>query len=205
MLAVSAFVARLKTKHGNLNDLDLSLDARMEALADIGDASSLSTETLADQYLSNPALAADLLRSIYPQLRRHYLWFKNSQKGQITEWGRKASSRSEGYRWRGRGERHILTAGLDDYPRIKPHVGELHVDLLCWMGMFSRSMSELAEYLQLEEDMEEYDYAYEGIVANLEGAYILCYLITCGSHLMKNVRPPLERSGKDVLRCERGF
>ncbi|KAJ1339407.1 hypothetical protein BSLG_005973 [Batrachochytrium salamandrivorans] len=77
--------------------------------------------------------------------------FCRMQWGQITEWGRSSTSQ-EAYRWRGRKGIHTLTSGLDDYPRsTEPHAGELHVDLLCWMALYSKTLGAISQELDLVE------------------------------------------------------
>lgn len=170
-MAVTSFIRRLKSRHSDITTADLSLDAQQHAI--LQNVASASTPSAADRRLQNPALARAYLASVYPKLRRHYLWFRETQRGQISEWGREARSRSEGYRWRGRTADHVLTSGLDDYPRAKPpHVGELHLDLSCWMAFFTRTMSEIAEFIGEEEDLEEYEHSYGAILNNIEGMRI---------------------------------
>lgn len=107
------------------------------------------------------------LQALYEPWQRHYEWFRRTQRGQIRQWDRQATARHEGYRWRGRSYTHVLTSGLDDYPRAAtPHVGELHVDLHAWMGSFARSMQQLAQVLGQADDALEYSEHLEDIAAN---------------------------------------
>ncbi|WFD25263.1 mannosyl-oligosaccharide glucosidase [Malassezia nana] len=107
------------------------------------------------------------LEALYEAWQRHYEWFRRTQRGQIRTWDRKATAHHEGYRWRGRSHTHVLTSGLDDYPRAAtPHVGELHVDLHAWMGSFARSMQRLAEALGHEDDALDYAEQLHDIAAN---------------------------------------
>jgi mannosyl-oligosaccharide glucosidase len=72
---------------------------------------------------------------------------------------------------------HVLTSGLDDFPRAKPpHIGELHVDLMSWMAFFTRTMKEIAAYVHEEEDVKEYIRIEKAILTNLDGelADLLC-------------------------------
>ncbi|KAG8755563.1 Processing alpha glucosidase I [Ceratobasidium sp. 428] len=119
--------------------------------------------------LLSPPVARAYLQEIYPALRRHYHWFRRTQRGQIRQWGRKATARGEAYRWRGRSAEHVLTSGLDDYPRpVPPHVGELHVDLMSWMGYFSGMMRQIADFIGETEDATSYEAIEKGIKANLD-------------------------------------
>ena len=120
-------------------------------------ASESLTEKLRTAHLDNPELAEKYMRSIYPLLKKHYFWFRKTQKGDIKGYDRQAYSTKEAYRWRGRTVDHILTSGIDDYPRAQPpHPGELHVDLISWMGLMTRSLRRIAEALNEEEDAEEF-------------------------------------------------
>ncbi|KAI9880389.1 MAG: Processing alpha glucosidase I [Pleopsidium flavum] len=120
-------------------------------------------------HLTNPDLALGYLRTLYPLLKRHYFWFRKSQWGDIKSYDRDAYSTKEGYRWRGRTPQHILTSGLDDYPRPQPpHPGELHVDLISWMGMMTRSIRRIAEALGEEEDAAEFQGYETAIIRNID-------------------------------------
>ncbi|KAG5303378.1 glucosidase I [Histoplasma capsulatum G186AR] len=120
-------------------------------------------------HLENPDLAILYLRSVYPLLKRQFFWFKKTQWGDLKSYDREAFSSKEAYRWRGRSIKHILTSGLDDYPRPQPpHPGELHVDLISWMGMMSRAIRRIAETLEETEDAKEFA-AYETrIIRNID-------------------------------------
>ncbi|KAI1819523.1 glycoside hydrolase family 63 protein [Xylaria intraflava] len=110
----------------------------------------------------------EYLRDLYPLLRRQYSWFKKTQFGDIKEYDREAYSKKEAYRWRGRSVQHCLTSGLDDYPRPQPpHPGELHVDLLSWMGMMTRTLAKIADAVGFSEHVQEYNKALDGITHNL--------------------------------------
>ncbi|KAJ5638418.1 mannosyl-oligosaccharide glucosidase [Penicillium herquei] len=126
-------------------------------------------ENLRTATLRNPELADAYLRSFYPLMKRHYNWYRNTQRGDIKSYDREAFSSKEGYRWRGRSVQHILTSGIDDYPRPQPpHPGELHVDLLSWMGMMTRTLRRIAETLGEQEDAEEFAYHENAITRNIE-------------------------------------
>ncbi|KAF9423627.1 Processing alpha glucosidase I, partial [Podila epigama] len=113
--------------------------------------------------------AQQYLSKLYPKLRTNYYWMRRTMQGGIREYGRMSRSRVEGYRWRGRTMTHTLTSGLDDYPRApRPHLGELHVDLLSWIGYMGRNLQNIARILGEEDDMEEIEMHYEAIRANID-------------------------------------
>ncbi|KAF7560978.1 hypothetical protein G7046_g3168 [Stylonectria norvegica] len=119
-------------------------------------------------HLDNPELGEDYLRKLYPLLRRQYDWFRKTQRGDIKSYDRDAFSSKEAYRWRGRTETHVLTSGLDDYPRPQPpHPGELHVDLMSWVGLMSKSLMNIADALGMAEDVDEYKKTLNAIEHNL--------------------------------------
>jgi mannosyl-oligosaccharide glucosidase len=154
-LILEAFVDKLKfnetiTKHSDLE---------REGIAD----------SLRSAHLENQELAESYLRSIYPLLKRQYFWFKKTQWGDVNSYDREAYSSKEAYRWRGRTVQHILTSGLDDYPRAQPpHPGELHVDLISWMGLLSRSIRRIAESIGESEDAEEFAVYENAITRNID-------------------------------------
>lgn len=109
------------------------------------------------------------LELLYPQLQKHYQWYRRTQAGDIKSYDRKAFSTKEGYRWRGRTPRHILPSGLDDYPRAQPpHPGELHLDLLSWIGLMSRSLVTIATMLDNKDDVQTYTKHLTAITRNLD-------------------------------------
>ncbi|KAF2878582.1 glycoside hydrolase [Massariosphaeria phaeospora] len=119
--------------------------------------------------LSSRQAALEYLRTLYPLLKRQYFWFRKTQAGDIKSYDREAFSSKEGYRWRGRTPQHILTSGLDDYPRAQPpHPGELHIDLISWVGMMTRSIKRIAIYLGEEEDASEFAKYEEAIMRNID-------------------------------------
>jgi mannosyl-oligosaccharide glucosidase len=163
-MAVTAFISRLREASDPLADQMGFQHAGSQV--PLGDSSAAPPNTVR---LLEPTRAAEYLNSIYPPLRRHYDWFRRTQKGQIKQWSRQAHSSSEGYRWRGRSEQHVLTSGLDDYPRAKAHIGELHVDLISWVGFFSRTMREIAEFVGKTADAEEFRSIEQAVLKNIDG------------------------------------
>lgn len=131
--------------------------------------SGIAPEDIPSAPLHHPELAHQYLREIYPKLRRHYFWFRSTQSGDVRIWDRTAFSSKEAYRWRGRTPEHCLTSGLDDYPRaIPPHTGELHVDLLSWVGMMTRCIKRIAVTIGEEDDALEYAAIEHAVVRNLD-------------------------------------
>lgn len=141
----------------------------LESLLDKLDGKSGSGATLSQQSsLANSETVKTWLKELYPLLQRNFDWYKRTQWGDIKTYDREAFSTKEGYRWRGRTPRHILTSGLDDYPRAQPpHPGELHVDLISWMGLMSRNIRRIADFLGEEDDAVKYKKIEEAIRRNV--------------------------------------
>jgi mannosyl-oligosaccharide glucosidase len=120
-------------------------------------------------HLKNPDLATHYLQELYPKLKKQFYWFRKTQFGDLKSYDRDAFSTKEAYRWRGRTPQHILTSGLDDYPRPQPpHPGELHVDLISWMGMMTKSLKNIAILLQIPEDIAEFTTIETAILRNID-------------------------------------
>ena len=123
------------------------------------------------KYLGEPQPADELLKSIYPLLRRHYTWFRSSQAGDLTTYAR-PSQADEGYRWRGRTPDNTLASGLDDYPRAQPpHPGELHLDAISWVGSMAQILIQLSEFLGESEDQLLYKRQDEAIKRDIESLH----------------------------------
>ena len=148
----------------------------LEALIDKIDSNSSqvsdpsdSFDSIRSNHLQHPVLAVSYLRELYPLLKRHYFWYRKTQAGDIKSYDRDAFSTKEAYRWRGRTPEHILTSGLDDYPRPQPpHPGELHTDLISWMGMVTRSMRRIASTIGEEDDVAEFQGYETAIIRNID-------------------------------------
>ncbi|KAK5654811.1 hypothetical protein OQA88_6847 [Cercophora sp. LCS_1] len=124
---------------------------------------------LSSASIDNPEIGLEYLRRLYPLLRRQFDWFRKTQAGDVKSYDRKAYSSKEAYRWRGRTESHCLTSGLDDYPRPQPpHPGELHVDLMSWMGVMAKLLSNVASALGMPEEVAELDKVRDAIEHNLD-------------------------------------
>jgi mannosyl-oligosaccharide glucosidase len=171
-MSVTAFIERVKAHAAaqRPSDADLGLDMGMGGQqvpmgVPTTEAPSLGVES---RYIQHPELAMEFLKEIYEPLKRHYEWFRRTQRGQIKQYSRKARSRKEAYRWRGRSQQHVLTSGMDDYPRGPPHPGELHIDLLSWMGFFTKTMREIAAFIW-EDDEVTYAQLEQDILNNIDG------------------------------------
>lgn len=182
-MAVTAFIGRVKAAAAAASGSTDELSAEALGL-DYGLTDSqtpLSSPPLAtlqhpgSLHLTSPKLALSYLKSIYEPLKRHYNWFRRTQRGQLKQYGRKPRSRTEAYRWRGRSEKHVLTSGMDDYPRGPPHAGELHLDLISWMGFFTRTMREIAEFVGEVDDAAYYKDMEGQIAANIDGKWPVCH------------------------------
>lgn len=124
-------------------------------------------ENLSLILINHPDLLANYTREIYPKLKLHYDRFRETQQGEVEEFGR--GPNRELYRWRGRSTTHSLASGLDDYPRVLPiDIAELNVDLLCWVGVMTKSIRKLAEILDLSADVEMYTQTEKDIIESIE-------------------------------------
>lgn len=122
-----------------------------------------------DSLISSSDKFTKFLEALYPKLQLHFDWFRTTQRGEVKEWDREAFSKREGYRWRGRTKTHCLTSGLDDYPRAEtPHAGELHVDLISWIGLMARSLKDVAVFLDKKDDAKKYAKIENAIVRNID-------------------------------------
>jgi len=129
-----------------------------------GSAKTKNTEKFADS-----DAVKTWLSNLYPLLQRNFDWYRRTQAGDIKTYEREAFSSKEGYRWRGRTPRHTLTSGLDDYPRAQPpHIGELHVDLLSWIGLMARNIQRIATFLGEKADATKYSKIVEAISRNVD-------------------------------------
>lgn len=169
-MAVTAFIERFKAHQAarGVSSQDLGMDYGT-GQAPLGAGATAPLHTADSQYLNSPELAFSFLKSIYAPLKRHYDWFRRTQRGQIKQYGRTARSRTEAYRWRGRTEQHVLTSGMDDYPRGPPHAGELHLDLISWMGFFTRTMKDISTFIGEKDDAVVFADIEKAVADNIEG------------------------------------
>lgn len=174
-MAVTDFISRLKARKTGPSYADLGMGVGGSQVP----FSGASVFTPGNWYLESDEHALSYLKSIYVPLKRHYDWFRRTQRGQIKQYSRKCRSRTEAYRWRGRSSMHVLTSGMDDYPRGPPHAGELHLDLISWMGFFTKTMKEIAGFVGETEDEANFKDIEQAIVNNIDGES--CLLLTWGS------------------------
>jgi mannosyl-oligosaccharide glucosidase len=129
------------------------------------DIAGFAGEEVAQKYLDQSA-ALEFMKHIYPKFRKQYNWFKETQWGEIEAYSSKLEL---GFRWRGKKGVHVLTSGLDDYPRAPgSHTEELHLDLLCWVAFYAKTMKTLANHLKIVEDLEMYEHDYESMMKTLD-------------------------------------
>ncbi|KAI0303387.1 glycoside hydrolase, partial [Multifurca ochricompacta] len=138
-MAVTAFINRLK-RHAGPTDRDLGLD--------FGTGNSqvpltASRTSYGSHYLEDRSLALSYLQ--------------RTQRGQLKQYGRKARSRREAYRWRGRSEKHG--------PASRRRTA---LDLLSWMGFFSRTMKDIAEFVGDEQDKDYYANIEKAVIDNID-------------------------------------
>ncbi|KFA77783.1 hypothetical protein S40288_00486 [Stachybotrys chartarum IBT 40288] len=143
--------------YANPPTLFLIIEGFMKQLRQSKEAGiKVETGSLYNAHVENPEIGEEFVRKIYPLLKRQYDWFRKTQRGDIRSYDREAFSTKEAYRWRGRTETHVLPSGLDDYPRPQPpHPGELHVDLMSWVGFMSKSLMNIADDLGLSDDVAD--------------------------------------------------
>jgi mannosyl-oligosaccharide glucosidase len=200
-MAVTDFIERVKQASASrgISDKELGFDTGMGFQAPF--ATKLSA--VESKYLTDPDLALSYLREIYKPLKRHYDWFRRTQRGQIKQYGRKARSKREAYRWRGRTPTHILTSGMDDYPRGPPHAGELHLDLISWVAFFTRTMRDIAAFVGEKDDESTFIDLEASILGNIEGMILAQLDILTNPVVDESAfRFALERRTKHVLRSE---
>jgi mannosyl-oligosaccharide glucosidase len=155
--------------YANPPTLFFILENFIDKLALIANGTLTTSDGLQTAHLAHRELANQYLSAIYPLLKKQYEWFQRTQAGDLNSYDRDAFSSKHAYRWRGRTVQHILTSGLDDYPRPQPpHPGELHVDLISWMGMMSKSLSRIAAFIGFEEDAAKFAKDQHAILRNID-------------------------------------
>jgi mannosyl-oligosaccharide glucosidase len=148
---------------------EMAQAASKSSKGDFNSGSHIEPEDMATMPLRVPKVALKFFHEIYPKLHSHYYWFRKSQSGEVRDWDRQAFSTKEAYRWRGRTPSLCLTSGFDDYPRaLPPHTGELHVDLLSWMGLMTKCIRRIATTIGEDEDATEFARIEEAMARNVD-------------------------------------
>lgn len=124
------------------------------------------------RYLEDPALGTAYLKAIYPRMKKHYEWFRRTQAGNMKSYQLPGPEYYQGYRWRGRTPQHILTSGLDDYPRAQPpHPEELHLDALCWVGSMAVALKKISTFLGEKSDQNDFSKHETDAIRSLDGIH----------------------------------
>jgi mannosyl-oligosaccharide glucosidase len=123
------------------------------------------------KYLNNKAMTKQLFRELYVKLKKEYLWFRDTQKGNTSSTTLPDGRQPDLYRWRGRTSQHILASGLDDYPRPPPSLGELHVDAASWVGLMAGTLRDMAIALGHKNDAVEFEGHRSAIKASLDSIH----------------------------------
>jgi mannosyl-oligosaccharide glucosidase len=112
--------------------------------------------------------ATSFLIQLYPKLKKHYEWWSKTQR-EDSSYLSDGSHVYYGYRWKGQTATHILTSGLDDYPRTNPPgPHDLHVDALSWVGLMANVLRKTADYLEEHQDSAIFRKQKEDIDSSME-------------------------------------
>ena len=161
------FVAQHR-EHANPPALLLRLERLLER-ADAADAAAAGGGGAAAGAAAAPltgeeAASLQRLGALWPRLVRWHAWFVRTQAGELPH----------SYRWRGRNpnDRRLnaltLSSGLDDYPRAtKPTASERHVDLHCWVALFTRLLARLGTRLGHAHEASAYAHQLDELLAAL--------------------------------------
>ena len=123
-------------------------------------------------YLSDTMVGRVFLDTIYIKMKKHYNWFRRTQSGNLTSYQSSGSRFEHGYRWRGRTPQHILTSGLDDYPRAQPpSPEELHLDALSWVGSMAMVLKTISDFLAKQEDKAMFSQHASEVIRSIDGIH----------------------------------
>ena len=120
------------------------------------------------RYLEDLEIGKTFLEEIYLKMKKYFEWFRRTQAGKMTHY----ATFNQGYRWRGRTSQHILTSGLDDYPRaqsLSPH--DLHIDALSWVGLMVSVLAKISTFLGEDIDRQLFSNHREEIVRSVDGIH----------------------------------
>jgi mannosyl-oligosaccharide glucosidase len=123
-------------------------------------------------YLNKADAGKEFVAEMYPLLKRHYEWFRQSQSGDMEAHSVPSANLNEGYRWRGRTPETNYASGMDDYPRAEPpDISELHLDALCWVGLMADVLEKVAAFVEKDTDAVSYQNHARGVKTNLEAVH----------------------------------
>jgi mannosyl-oligosaccharide glucosidase len=118
-------------------------------------------------YLTKANAGRAFITDMYPFLKKHYEWFRQSQSGDVEAHSIPQANLNEGYRWRGRTPDSNFASGLDDYPRAEPpDITELHLDALCWVGVMAQVLEKIAYFVDRTHDAFAYQNHLRGVKTN---------------------------------------
>jgi mannosyl-oligosaccharide glucosidase len=124
------------------------------------------------RHLKDGAAGNAFVKTVYPKLKKHYEWFCRTQAGNLTKYQGPSSNFNQGYRWQDRTPQHLLTSGLDDYPRAQsPYLEDLHVDALCWVGSMALTLGKISIFLGEEADWQFFSKHETDVVRSIEGIH----------------------------------
>jgi len=143
-------------------------DQILEMKFDSADISMNDLENIRNAPLVDAEGTQMRMNAIFQKLKKQFKWFKTTQWGDIDSYGREEMDVAYGFRWRGRKDVHTLTSGLDDYPRADaPHPGELHVDLMSWMALYSKLLAKFAKMLNIPSEEKTFMKEHENILKSM--------------------------------------
>lgn len=105
---------------------------------------------------------------LYLGLKKHYEWWRRTQNAE-NSYVNQGYHIYHSYHWRGGADTHILTSGLDDYPRANPQgPNDLHVDALSWVTLMAGVLVKIADYLGATKDLQIFSEHKETLERSLE-------------------------------------
>ena len=124
------------------------------------------------RFLTDYEAGKVFLKTTFPKLKKYYEWFRRTQAGSLENYQVQTSNFTEGYRWRGRTPQHVLTSGLDDYPRAQtPHSEELHIDALCWVGLMAMTLRNISAFVGDRADEETFSKHHSDVLESVDGIH----------------------------------
>ena len=116
----------------------------------------------------------DFLHKCFNKLKLWFFWFlENQNDSDKYDYFHEAYLFSEqiNFRWHCKGDCHdgnFLGSGLDDFPRQTPGTLSIsHLDMHTWLMFFSESLTKIAKFLNLNEEIMEYQNIYQDLYDKL--------------------------------------